>query len=70
MTCLVINGEVIEENLERCKRDRKWLYREAKMNGYREFGDILLMYMDENERVSYMGRVIKWKGLVSKKNIL
>ena len=62
-TCLVINGEVIEENLERCKRDRKWLYREAKMNGYREFGDILLMYMDENERVSIYGKSDKVEGV-------
>lgn len=63
MTCLVINGEVIEENLERCKRDKKWLYREAKMNGYREFGDILLMYMDENERVSIYGKSDKVEGV-------
>lgn len=53
--CLVVNGEVIEDNLESCKRDRKWLEREAKMKGYRDFGDIILMYMDENERVSIYG---------------
>ena len=49
--------------MERCKRDRKWLYREAKMNGYREFGDILLMYMDENERVSIYGKCDKVEGV-------
>lgn len=54
-TCLVINGEVIEENLRCCKKNMEWLRREARVKGYREFGDIILMYMDENERVSIYG---------------
>ena len=33
------------------------------MNGYREFGDILLMYMDENERVSIYGKCDKVEGV-------
>ena len=53
--CLVVNGEVIEENLRYCKKDMEWLRREARVKGYREFGDIILMYMDENERVSIYG---------------
>lgn len=55
-TCLVINGEVIEENLRCCKKDMEWLRREVRVKGYREFGDIILMYMDENERVSIYGK--------------
>lgn len=52
---LIVNGEVMDDNLVKCNKDRKWLYREAKSKGYRDLSDIMLMYIDNNERVSIYG---------------
>lgn len=62
-TNLIVNGEVIFDNLKKCNKDRKWLYREAKSKGYRDFSDIMLMYIDNNERVSIYGKCDKVEGV-------
>lgn len=48
---VVIDGKIMKNNLNFIKRDEKWLTKELKVKGYENLKDILLVTVDNNEKV-------------------
>lgn len=48
---LIVDGEIIEENLEHAKKDKKWLKHELKVQG-KNLDDILLLTIDGEEKIN------------------
>lgn len=49
---VIIDGEVLEGNLRAVNKDRVWLDKYLKKNGYGNYSDILLMTVDNNGKVN------------------
>jgi len=48
---LIIDGKIIENNLTHLNKDKKWLYHELKVLGYKQ-KEILLLTMDKNNKMN------------------
>lgn len=49
---VIIDGEILENNLRAVNRDRVWLDKYLKKNGYDNYEDILLMIVDNRGKVN------------------
>ena len=47
---IIIDSEIVEANLQHVNKDKKWLYHELKVLGYK-LEDILLLTLDSNEKI-------------------
>jgi uncharacterized membrane protein YcaP (DUF421 family) len=48
---VILDGNVMEENLKAIKKDKKWLIKEIKKQGYNSPEEILLATVDVNYKV-------------------
>ena len=48
---LIIDGELLENNLKNMNKDRKWLNQQLKIKGYKDYKNILLATLDNNEKL-------------------
>jgi len=55
---LIIDGTIIESNLIHLNKDKKWLYHELKVLGYKQ-KDILLLTMDKNNKLNVYKKTIE-----------
>ena len=49
---LVIDGTLLEKNLEQMKKDKSWLEKELNNRGYKDYKNILLMTLDNNGKIT------------------
>lgn len=48
---LIIDGKIMNENLNNVRKDENWLKKELKVKGYKELDNILLATLDVNEKL-------------------
>lgn len=48
---IIIDGTIIENNLINMKKDKSWLNKELKKNGYKDYKNIMLLTLDNNEKI-------------------
>ena len=48
---VIIDGKIMYSNLENINKDEKWLLKQLKVQGYRDFSNILLATVDINEKL-------------------
>lgn len=49
---IIIDGTLLENNLKNMNKDQIWLEKELKNKGYQDYKNILLMTLDNNEKVT------------------
>lgn len=49
---LIIDGTLLEKNLEQMKKDKSWLEKELNNRGYKDYKNILLMTLDNNGKIT------------------
>lgn len=49
---VMIDGEIMTNNLKNMHKDRKWLEKELKVKGYTDYHKILLVTLDEMDKLS------------------
>ena len=49
---LVIDGTLLEKNLEQMKKEKSWLEKELNNRGYKDYKNILLMTLDNNGKIT------------------
>lgn len=49
---IIIDGTLLENNLKNMKKDIKWLKKELKNRGYKNYNNILLMTLNINDKIS------------------
>lgn len=49
---LIIDGTLLEKNLEQMKKDKSWLEKELNNRGYKDNKNILLMTLDNNGKIT------------------
>ncbi len=49
---IIIDGKLMEKNLENMSKTKKWLDKELKERGYKDYNKILLATLDENEKLN------------------
>ena len=48
---IIIDGIILENNLINMKKDESWLNKELKKNGYKDYKNIMLLTLDNNEKI-------------------
>ena len=48
---LIIDGTLLEYNLTNMKKDKKWLDKELKKKGYKDYDNILLLTLDNKDNI-------------------
>ena len=48
---LIIDGKIMHNNLKNIKKDEKWLKKQLKIMGYSDITKILLVTIDENDKM-------------------
>ena len=56
---ILMDGKIIESNLEKMGKDVKWLKHELKVKGYKEYDDILLVTLDINDKITIYEKEFK-----------
>lgn len=59
VTNLIIDREILDNNLKAINKDREWLMHELKVNGYNSVNDILLVTLDNKNKLTIYGKNIK-----------
>lgn len=49
---IIIDGTLLEKNLEQMKKDNIWLEKELNNRGYKDYKNVLLMTLDGNGKIS------------------
>ena len=49
---LVIDSKIMYKNLEHMHKDEEWLRKELKIKGYRDLSNVLLVTLDNNEKIT------------------
>lgn len=63
---VIIDSKIMEENLKIMSKDEKWLRKELKVKGYKDLDKILLVTLDENEKLTIYEKNVK----IASKNVL
>lgn len=63
---VIIDSKIMEENLKIMNKDEKWLRKELKVKGYKDLDKILLVTLDENEKLTIYEKNVK----IASKNVL
>jgi uncharacterized membrane protein YcaP (DUF421 family) len=58
---VVIDGKIIPNNLKNINRDEKWLLKELKIKGYADLSKILLVTVDNNQKICIYERNLNVK---------
>lgn len=58
---VVIDGKIMPNNLKNINKDEQWLEHELKVKGYHKIEDLLLVTIDENDKVSVYERNLQEK---------
>lgn len=53
---VIIDGKIMQHNLELINKDKKWLISELKVKGYKEYDDILLATVDINYKLTIFNK--------------
>lgn len=53
---VIIDGKIMQHNLELINKDKKWLISELKIKGYKEYDDILLATVDINYKLTIFNK--------------
>lgn len=53
---VIIDGKIMQHNLELINKDEKWLISELKVKGYKEYDDILLATVDINYKLTIFNK--------------
>lgn len=53
---VIIDGKLMQHNLELINKDEKWLISELKVKGYKEYDDILLATVDINYKLTIFNK--------------
>lgn len=48
---IIVDGTLLEKNLEQMKKDISWLEKELRNRGYKDYKNILLMTIDTNDKI-------------------
>lgn len=48
---IIIDGNLLEKNLINMKKDKDWLNKELKKKGYKDYQNILLLTLDNNDNI-------------------
>ena len=49
---VIIDGVIMQNNLENMNKSINWLEQELKVNGYKEYDDIILAILDKNDKLT------------------
>lgn len=49
---VIIDGKIMFNNLKNMNKDKKWLVKEMKIKGYKNFENVLLATLDNNEKIT------------------
>jgi uncharacterized membrane protein YcaP (DUF421 family) len=49
---IIIDGILLENNLSNMDKDKTWLDNEIKKRGYRDYSSILLLTLDDNNKIN------------------
>ena len=49
---VVIDGNIMLDNLKNMKKNKKWLMHELKIRGYNDLANLLLVTLDNNEKIT------------------
>lgn len=60
---IIIDSKIIHNNLKMCKKDEKWLKKELKIKGYSDLSKILLVTLDNNEKITVFERNLSEKSV-------
>lgn len=63
---VIIDSKIMEENLKIMNKDEKWLRKELKVKGYKDLDKILLVTLDENEKLTIYEKNVN----IASKNVL
>lgn len=55
---IIIDGILLENNLSNMNKDKKWLDKELSKKGYRNYANILLLTLDNNNKISIYNKNI------------
>lgn len=53
---IIIDGIIMQENLENMNKTIAWLEKELKIKGYKEYNDILLATLDNNDKITIFNK--------------
>lgn len=53
---VIIDGKVMTKNLENMHKSEKWLEKEMRVKGYKDFDEVLLATLDKNEKITVYER--------------
>ena len=49
---VIIDGVIMQNNLENMNKSINWLEKELKVKGYKEYDDIILAILDKNDKLT------------------
>lgn len=53
---VIIDGKIMEKNLEKINKDLSWLKKQLKIKGYKDYKDILIATVDVNEKLTIFNK--------------